>query len=90
MRFPLRAAPLARVEKIAAWLDEVGVVDPNTGDLRPAVDQLRRWLGTAKQLRADVGLSARSRAELHARRSAVDPAAADLEAGRRLRAQEES
>ena len=88
----VRSAVIAelRVERIAAWLDEVGGLEPATGDIRPAADVLRRFLVTANQPRASVGLDPRSRAvlavdELHARRSAADLAAADLEAGRRLR-----
>ena len=73
-----------------AWLDEVGDVDEAKSDLRPAVDQLRRWLGTAANLRSRIGLDPTSRAalavdKLSPRRSAVDLAREDLEAGRRLR-----
>ena len=83
----VRAVAIAetRVERIAAWLDEAGMVDPRTGDLRPSVDQLRRWLATASSPRSRAELAVD---ELHARRSAADLAAQDLEAGRRLREQE--
>lgn len=73
-----------RAWRFAAWVEENGEF-AGRGAVRPAVEQLRRWLERTEKARSRLGLDplSRSRLQLDAVR-AVD-VLAELEEGRRLR-----
>lgn len=78
-----------RVWRLAAWLERNGDFDKR-GRVRPALEQLRRWLERAERARSRLGLDPVSRAALSVDQALVFDqvrqwAADDLEQGRRLR-----
>jgi hypothetical protein len=78
-----------RAWRLASWLEKHGDFDAR-GRVRPAVEQLRRWLERAEKARSRLGLDPVSRSALQLDQTALHErlrvlAYADLEEGRRLR-----